>query len=38
MEEYMQQRFNNGESQKDLNNIVSALNRAFPEYNVFDKQ
>tara|TARA_B100001173_G_scaffold311130_1_gene327504 strand:+ start:1278 stop:1628 length:351 start_codon:yes stop_codon:yes gene_type:complete len=37
MEEYMQQRFNNGESQKDLNNIVSALNKSFPEYNVFDE-
>ena len=31
MEEYMQERFKNGEAQKDLNNIVSALNKAFPE-------
>ena len=34
MEEYMQERFKNGESQKDFNIVVSALNRAFPEHHV----
>lgn len=34
MEEYMQERFKNGEAQKDLENIVSALNKAFPENHV----
>lgn len=34
MEEYMQQRFKNGEAQNDLNNLLSALNRSFPDYSV----
>tara|TARA_Y100000389_G_scaffold45246_1_gene40041 strand:+ start:3091 stop:3432 length:342 start_codon:yes stop_codon:yes gene_type:complete len=34
MEEFMQERFKNGESQKDFNIVVSALNRAFSENHV----
>ena len=30
MEEYMQERFKNGQAQKDLESLVSALNKAFP--------
>tara|TARA_Y100000389_G_scaffold60999_1_gene57112 strand:- start:113 stop:463 length:351 start_codon:yes stop_codon:yes gene_type:complete len=31
MEEYMQERFKNGEAQKDLETVVLALNKAFPD-------
>lgn len=34
MEEYMYQRFNNGQAQNDLNNLLSALNSSFPDHSV----
>ncbi len=37
MEEYMQERFNNGEAEKDFKLVMSALNKAFPMDTVYNE-